>query len=154
MDHHRKTQVRFFYLLSYCLSFSSVHPSIHPSVHRLLTLLYCPLLDTPSAKLTGLGSFNQCIRQLWRPLQNKTFKKPLLWTWEQIYFFCRYVAALGSSALYELCWIFHCQIYHIQSNIYVPKLNPECSVSSCSAASAMKQLRVAFQKRCFSHDVS
>lgn len=45
-------------------------------------------------------------------------------------------------------------MYHICRNIYLPKLNPECSVLSCSAASIMKQLCVPFQKRHFSYDVS
>lgn len=33
--------------------------------------------------------------------ESTTFKKPLLGTEEQFHFFGRYVAALGSSALYE-----------------------------------------------------
>lgn len=86
------------YFLIFFLTFSPVHPSIHVSM-VLLPFLYGPAVDTPPVKPAALGSLNQCIRQLWRPLQSTALKKPLLGTGEQLHFFYRYVAALGSSAL-------------------------------------------------------
>lgn len=111
-----------------------------------LLFLYSPAVDTPPLKPTDLGSLSWFLSQLWRSSHSTAFKKPLLGAGEQFYFFYRYVAALSSSALYELPRVFHCQIYYIQRNTGIPKLNSEHFVLSCSAASAMKQLCAAFQE--------
>lgn len=85
-------------------------------------------MDTTPVKPTDLGSLSWCLKQLWRPSQSTAFKKPLLGTGEQFHFFYRYVAAVSSSALYELPRVFHCQIYYIQRNTNIPKLNSEHSI--------------------------
>lgn len=142
------------YSLIFFFTFSPTHPYLHESI--VLLSLHSPAVDTLPVKPAGLGLLNQCLRQLWRPLQSTAFKKPLLGTGGQVHFFYRYVlqfhffyryvAALGSSALHECPWVFHCQVYYIQSNTNIPKLNSERSVLSCSAASAIKQLCAAFQE--------